>query len=112
MTIREFLNARLDEDEALARAAAPGPWHTNAEADEVLAVDGITVAEGFALSGPQIRATTQHIARHNPARVLAEIQAKRRIVEMYGQAVAIDTVLDHLAAVYDQHPDFDPARRV
>jgi hypothetical protein len=85
VTIIEFLSARLDEDEAVARAASPGPWHTNAEAHEVLAVDDITVAEGFALSGPQTRATTEHIARHDPARVLAEVEAKRKIIAFHDQ---------------------------
>lgn len=84
MTITEFLAARHDEDEAVAQAASPGPWHTNAESDEVLAMDDITVAEGFALSGPQVRATTAHIARHDPARVLADVAAKRAIIEDHG----------------------------
>lgn len=78
-----FVRARLDEDEAAAGAASPGPWHVNAESDEVLAVDGVTVADGFALSGRQLRVTTAHIARHDPARVLAEVEAKRRIVDLH-----------------------------
>lgn len=76
-----FLNARLDDDERLASAASPGPWSENAESDEVMAVDGITVCDGFALSGNQLRATVAHIARHDPARVLAEVEAKRRILD-------------------------------
>ncbi|MGW4422556.1 DUF6221 family protein [Streptosporangium sp. NPDC004631] len=78
-----FFRARLDEDERWALAASPGPWSENAESDEVLAVDGITVADGFALSGNQLRATVAHIARHDPARVLAEVAAKRRLLEQY-----------------------------
>lgn len=76
----KWLGQQLDEDERIARAASPGPWHVNAESDEVLAVDGITVAEGFALSGRQLRATTEHIAVHDPARVLREVDAKRRVL--------------------------------
>ncbi|MFI5755633.1 DUF6221 family protein [Streptomyces sp. NPDC051569] len=79
-----FVRARLDEDEQGASAASPGPWHLNAEGDEVLAVDDITVAEGFALSNRQLRATAAHIARHDPARVLREVDAKRRIVDLHG----------------------------
>lgn len=122
MTITEFLTARYDEDEAVARAASPGPWHTNAERDEVLAVDDIVVAEGFALSGPQTRATTQHIARHDPAYVLADIAAKRAIVKSWRdpfgnwtaeQADAAraqkERTLILLAQPYAEHPDFDPA---
>lgn len=76
-----FFHARLDEDERWALAASPGPWSENAESTEVLAVDGITVADGFALSGNQLRATVAHIARHDPDRVLREVEAKRRILD-------------------------------
>lgn len=75
-----FLKARLDEDEQEALAASPGPWKANAEQDEVLAVDDIEVAVGFALSGNQLRATVRHIVRHDPERVLRDVEAKRRIV--------------------------------
>lgn len=81
----EFLAARLDEDEARALAASPGPWMPNDEHDEVLAVDGITVAEGFALSGAQQRATVDHIVHQDPARVLREVEAKRRAIAEHRQ---------------------------
>ena len=89
MGIVDFIRARLDEDEQVARAASPGQWHANEESDEVLAEDGITVADGFALSGRQLRATTEHIARHDPARVLAEIDAKRRLLTLAFQNAAV-----------------------
>jgi hypothetical protein len=79
----KFLWARYDDEAALAEAASPGPWAVNDESDEVLAVDGITVAEGFALSGRQLRATTEHIARHDPARVLRGVEAKRQITKVH-----------------------------
>jgi hypothetical protein len=78
--IADFLRARYAERRALAEAASPGPWHANAEHDEVLAVDGITVAEGFALSGRQLRATVDHIAANDPDDVLADCDAKLAIV--------------------------------
>jgi hypothetical protein len=81
----QWLRAQLDEDERIARAASPGPWRANAEHDEVLAVDEITAAEGFALSGGQLRATVDHIAEHDPARVLREIDAKRRLVDLHAK---------------------------
>ncbi|WP_275558512.1 DUF6221 family protein [Streptomyces sp. 5-6(2022)] len=81
--IADFLRARYQERRVLAEAASPGPWHVNAEHDEVLATDGITVAEGFALSGRQLRATTEHIATHNPEDVIADLDAKLAIVEMH-----------------------------
>jgi len=80
-SLADWLRACLDDDEACAAAASPGPWRPNAERDEVLAVDDITVCDGFALSGRQLRATVEHIARHDPARVLVEVAAKRRIVD-------------------------------
>lgn len=62
-----------------------------------------------------------HIARHDPARVLAECEAKRRIVEMHAYdwnprclCMACDTpgpcaTLRTLALPYRDHSDFDPA---
>lgn len=60
--------------------------------------------------------TARHIARHDPARVLAEVEAKRQIVEHHGEPhecpeydVAWDSpcpTLRHLAAVYADHPDY------
>jgi hypothetical protein len=122
--LADFLLARIAEDEEVARGASPGPWHPNAERDEVLAVDDITVCDGFALSGPQTRATTTHIARHDPARVLAECRSKRRIVEpwssgqdeadwRYGiHADAHEYVLRVLAEQYADHPDYDEEWKV
>lgn len=82
-----FMHACLDDEAALAQAASPGPWNVNAESDEVLAVDGIAVADGFALSGRQLRATTEHIARHDPARALRGIEVKRAIMALHTQSI-------------------------
>ena len=116
-----FLRDRLDEDSALASAASPGPWHVNAESDEVLAADDVTVAEGFALSGQQLRATTEHVARHDPARVLREVESKRGILRAHakwcqgeceakypggGFDAAHYWSIKSLAAAYDDHPDY------
>lgn len=49
----------------------------------MLAVDDITVAEAFALSNRQLRATAIHIARHHPTRVLAEVEGKREIIKRH-----------------------------
>ena len=115
----EFLTARYDEDEQAARSASPGPWHLNAEGDEVMAVDDIMVAGAFALSGNQQRATAAHIARHDPARVLREVSAKRRIVYLAAQLPKLTAVnlfdndkdawaetLKQLALPYADHPDY------
>lgn len=79
--IADFLKARILERRALAEAASPGPWHANEEGDEVVAVDGITVADGFALSGRQLRATVQHIAANDPDDVIADCDAKLALVD-------------------------------
>jgi hypothetical protein len=115
-----FLKARLAEDAVLAAAASPGPWRVNAESDEVLAVDDITVAEGFALSGRQLRATTEHIARWHPLRVVAEAEAKRQAVDHYERIRAVTKdeepyllaegavrkQIQIMALPYANHPDY------
>jgi len=127
VTIVEFLRARLDEDEAAAKAASPGPWHVGEDGDEVMAVDEVKVTAGFALSNRQLLATTVHIARHDPARVLREVESKRAIVDAAviawnescnptdefwsGVEPMMRGVLRRLASVYADHPDYDPAWR-
>jgi len=81
----EFLRARLDEDEQAARAALPGPWRTDHNFDQGLRImDGsglvITWTPSFYERGP---ADAEHIARHDPARVLAEVEAKRWLIERH-----------------------------
>lgn len=147
MTIIEFLEARIAEDEAAARGAAEGlagsglDWvvagqrqvrYVNGAGDMYVAV---TVAHP---AGPYERirvmrddsTTAAHIARHDPARVLAECAAKRAIMgghegrrDLYGgrdaylcemctetgpnaQGWPCET-LRALAAVYSDHPDYD-----
>ena len=70
VTITEFLLARIAEDEAVARAASPAPWQFGA-------------AGSFAAGTVYdiTKANAEHMTRHDPARVLAECEAKRRIVE-------------------------------
>jgi len=78
-----FLRARLDEDAELALAAGAelGPdWRYDAEHGWVRAVregDGIATGHQDHLEPEH----GQHIARHDPARVLAEVEAKRRIID-------------------------------
>jgi hypothetical protein len=91
MTLVEFLEARLAEDEAVARAAirdvidsvsrevesGDGIWTAGTAYDErqVQGIDILIYDEG-SHSAEQ----AQHIARHDPARVLREVEAKRTIV--------------------------------
>lgn len=119
-----FLAARLREDEAAAVAAAQaaegGQWNPTRPSEDL---DYI--------------AYRTHIARHDPARVLREVESKRKILEHHSpQAQQIwrdqrvvgeqpptcgwcsDREEDHpwpcpdvlaIAAVWSDHPDYDPA---
>lgn len=78
--IVEFIRARLDEDERIARAAGAGPWrYRDHPADRALVVDAagevVVYDEGWP-SEDQGR----HMARHDPARVLREVAAKWAIL--------------------------------
>jgi hypothetical protein len=83
-----WLRAQIDEDEQQAQQAArdtapkwyryeryimsadPHPASSSDEADLYIAMDGT-------------EATMEHMARHDPARVLAEVEAKRRILDLH-----------------------------
>lgn len=129
--IVEFLTARLDEDEAAAEAASyyvmRERWHAIEWYDGEFSADGRTVyVDIHGLAGTPIthggalrREDGEHIARHNPARVLAEVKAKRRMLELAIEMIkdeefraAGTTLMCNLAAPHDQHPDYDPAWRV
>lgn len=134
-----FLTARIDEDEAVAKKAA-GLVGVGAASRRYTA---------WSYDREQFRVTTdgtswinakdtgdacgEHIARHDPARVLAEIAAKRAIIQDYllvtannaierasgGDEVAalardlivksLRMALRRLASVWSEHPDYDPA---
>lgn len=151
-----FLNARLDEDEAIARVATAGVREWDDDALSVLSdwrrceyfclfapdskssrgtprqpghehryTDELTVrAVGY--DDPYVEvaeADAIHIARFQPARVLREVAAKRAILaEHYpvdpcdAHDSALRTVVcgtvAALAAIYSDHPDFDPSWEV
>ena len=67
MSLDEFLLARIAEDKRVAMAAAG--------VEGLLEWDSDVVGEGP--TGP---GWAEHVARHDPARVLAECSAKRRVV--------------------------------
>lgn len=87
-----FYRARLNDDTTIGAAADqvdPGPWtaEVNEEARPdgagiVLAATGHTLwdcegADSLCMTGP----SAQHAARHNPTRVLADIAAKRALLD-------------------------------
>lgn len=115
-----FLGARLAEDEAAAKAAWGVEW------------DWRYVTRPFG-ERPSI-AHTVHMARHDPARALRDVEAKRAILAEHGPAnggrnadrCRVCTAITHtgvghtdarrfrapcptllfLAAVYSDHPDY------
>ena len=128
MDLTEFLSARLDEDEAVAKAAGgsgpDGQWARHE--DEVgtgyghlYDVGGDVVVYDEGAPGDL---EFDHIARHDPARVLREVAAKRAVIEVYEAAAASDDpkvdysigmatmrmVLRSYATVWSGHPDYRP----
>jgi hypothetical protein len=112
MTLSEFLHARIDDDERLARAAASLPSSPASPASRTVA-GVVTVPDA--------------------ARLLAECVAKRRIVELAYEATGYDMtvdlertssaradsaigfvgdrILEALALPYADHPDYDETWR-
>lgn len=84
----QWLRAQLDEDERIARAATLGPWVQSGIGDYGWTVDFGRPGAGVETDGSeQGLADADFIAAHNPARVLREIAAKRRILDLYATAV-------------------------
>lgn len=118
MELVDFLRARLDEDETVAREAGGESWPMPERVgyENLESVSGEVVMYGDSWRddmGP-------HIARHDPARVLADVEAKRRIVDRYAKIAAgngettelafheqglFEAVL-YLASAYAYHPDY------
>ena len=114
MTIEEFLTARLDEEQASAEEAAA---HASAEDHPGM--------EWFANNADS---SGDAIVAMYPARALAEIAAKRAIIELWeyrwqeandatdqdmnamyaSQATGLGNAVRFLAKVYSDHPDYDP----
>ena len=111
-----FLRDRLDETAAKAEAArgdGDGRWHQD-DADRypgriVDSKGGIVTFD----EGAPDEAQAAHIARHDPARVLAEVETKRRIIArvenhafLMGRDEIHGDLLRLLALTYADHPDY------
>lgn len=129
--LAEFLKARLDEDEQAARDAGADTW--TASDSGLYHEDASTQPGPFAVDGyGYLGAEGIHIARHDPARVLREVEAKRRIMALHtirsGTGGDWDTdpaaicnecgglypceTLELLALPYADHPDYREEWRV
>jgi hypothetical protein len=93
----QWLRAQLDTDERIARAATAGPWLVDCEtyAEALIAGDGTTVIAGGRWGGEasafESTEDALHIAAHDPARVLREIEAKRRILDLHSLVGTLQT---------------------
>ncbi|MGW2550720.1 DUF6221 family protein [Streptomyces sp. NPDC001635] len=81
----EFLRARLGEDAEAARDATAGPWAAEhpegswGDDPEARLVGGGKII-GSLSNDYNGHLNADHIARHDPARVLADVEAKRQIM--------------------------------
>ncbi len=109
----QFLRARLDEDERQARAAMiyqDASWRVE--------TSGIITTSSETDVYTDDRELAEHIARHDPARVLAEVEARREVVRlaerahdyhetfMNGFAAAMEGALRLFAQAHANHPDY------
>lgn len=118
--LTEFLLARIAEVESAARAAGDlRMWRSDARPDDAWLEredDGARVS--VAIRTRVEEQWAEHVLHHLPGRVLAECEAKRRIVAMYEARSEQDhlTVQAHatglllavraLALPYADHPDY------
>ena len=117
-----FLRARLDEDEHVARSVedrgAPwdGQWVADGD-DAARTFNGHVLFYGH--NGPLKAGLVEHVTRHDPARVVREVEAKRRLLYQFehrGNSVRAvvtpptggvwDDLLRLLALSYADHPDY------
>lgn len=113
MTLAEFLLARIAEDEEVANRAAAehaAPWgvsvdRTAPEGWEHLRV--VVCEDGLGDVTDRIYPElADHIVRHDPARVLAECEAKRRIVERYQDRTKYQTVVADAQSAAEEYEDY------
>lgn len=89
-----FVRTCLDDDERVAREADPGPWEVGSTfgardnrvyvreaGDPGIDTIGTCIIAGQVANKTRFRENAVHIARWDPARVLAEVEAKRRILD-------------------------------
>ncbi|MFE5090618.1 DUF6221 family protein [Streptomyces sp. NPDC056638] len=113
----QFLRDRLDEDEQAARRVKSS-WRQIGETGVIVASDGERAEE---CANGNWTGIAEHIVRHDPARIMAEVEAKRRILRAHekwcegrceakypegGFDAAHFWSIKSLATVYADHPDY------
>jgi Family of unknown function (DUF6221) len=134
-----FVAARLAEGEAAAKAAETGtPWHATAGESGPRVTTGPgeddhwdrevsfavwicdDEADGCPDANRAMMAEARHIALHDPARALREVEADRKILALLEQDVVdgrerdyeateiLEQVVKIRAERFDSHPDYRP----
>ncbi|MFE7899156.1 DUF6221 family protein [Streptomyces sp. NPDC057424] len=118
----QFLRDRLDEDKAAARRAGDS-FRQVGETGVIVATEGDRAEECASANWAGI---AEHIVRHDPARVLAEVEAKRLALDHYTElqrlakggvaiyrtaAGAVGVQIQIMAMAYTRHPAYNEAWR-
>ena len=123
MNITDFLLARVEEDEAVASNATGARWVVLPGVNASLVnIDATLIRDekwkygrfGHVATTSHDAGYAEHIARHDPARVLSECAAKRAIIDWWLNGVIGYVEVDGeptnpllpLAAIYKDHPDY------
>lgn len=130
-----FLHARLAEREAECLAASGGgpdpSWQALGTGVYSAASSLVEDAPPLATTGPEVggsdedAARAEHIARHDPAHTLREVEAVRGLLDHFGspgsgeapsdsahrssaqgERSALEVAARHLALPYSDHPDY------
>ena len=121
-----WLLKRLAEDERVAKAATPGPWHVawSYRGPSVQSSsDGACIADerdndhhaSYATGDPLLEANSRHVALNDPARVLRTVAALRKIIERHDVWHECDEVLFEgidcwighaIASIYSDAPGY------
>jgi hypothetical protein len=118
-----FVRARLDEDEQVARSCVM------TASDSIKVGLSVTLWKARDIGGPELPSVwngtavvarelsdedAEHIARWDPVRVLAEVEAKRRMLNEAIRLMRYDgefEFLEILALPHASHPDYRPEWR-
>lgn len=115
MSITEFLEARIAEDEARAKACTSGGYDLEWRMEGTVVYPLYQMTDGSPNEGNWIpEEHADFIVTNDPSRVLAECTAKRAIIENIPKAGDVfdarggtsEYVLRCLATVYADHPDY------